>query len=196
MAELHAWVDESGSDRALDPNTYILAAALCARDAMDDVRTRMLPLKTRGHSKVHWREETKPGRRRAITREVRSCAIDHLIVVRNGVETDSHHRPRRAALKQLLHELDRLEVAHAVFESRGPSDDHRDRQLHDRLRRTREIGGQLKVSHVPGPADPGLWVADAVCGAVSSSRTGVPEYLAMLAEQVTVITIDWQGNRL
>lgn len=156
----------------------------------------MRPLLTRGHSKVHWREETKPARRRAITNEVRSCAVDHLIVVRHGIETDTHHRPRRAALKQLLRELDQLEVAHAILESRGPADDRRDQELHERLRRTREIGGALKVSHVPGPADPGLWVADAVCGAVSSSRTGAPEYLEMLADRVTVITIDWQGNRL
>ena len=28
VAELHAWVDESGSNRDLDPNTYVLAAAL------------------------------------------------------------------------------------------------------------------------------------------------------------------------
>ena len=196
MAVMHAWVDESGSDRTLDPDTYILAAALVARDAMDDVRAQMRPLLTRGHKKVHWSEETKPARRRVITGEVRSCAIDHLIVVRQGINSDTHHRPRRAALKQLLHELDQREVEHAILESRGPADDRRDRDLHDRLRRNREIDGGLKVSHVPGPADPGLWVADAVCGAVSSSRTGAPEYLEMLAEQVTLITIDWQGNRL
>ena len=196
MAEMYAWVDESGSDRTLDPNTYILAAALVARDAMDDVRDQMRPLLTRGHKKVHWSEETKPARRLAITNQVRSCAIDHLIVVRNGIETDTHQRPRNAALKQLLHELDQREIAQAILESRGPSDDQRDRKLHDRLRRTREIGGSLKMSHVPGPADAGLWVADAVCGAVSSSRTGTGEYLEMLAEQVTVITIDWQGTRL
>jgi hypothetical protein len=181
MAEMHAWVDESGSDRTRDPNTYILAAVLCVREAMDDVRAQMQPLLTRGHNKVHWRDETKPARRLAITNQVSSCAIDHLIVVRHGIETDTHRRPRNTALKHLLHELDQREVAQAILESRGPADDRRDRQLHDRLRRNREIGGGLKVSHVPGPADPGLWVADAVCGAVSSARTGATEYLEMLA---------------
>jgi hypothetical protein len=196
MAELHAWVDESGSDSARDPNTYILAAALCAPGAMDDVRSRMLQLRSRGHNKLHWREETKPIRRRRITDQVCSCALDHVIVVRIGTGSETRVRPRRSAMKQLLHELDRRGVAHAIFESRGPADDRRDRQLHEHLRRDGQIDGQLKMSHVAGPADPGLWVADAVCGAVSSSRTGAPEYLDALAEQVTVITIDWRGNRL
>lgn len=193
MPDLCAWVDESGSDRARDPGTYILAAALCAEDAMDDVRDLMRPLLTRGHSKVHWREETKPARRAAITNQVRSCGLEHLIVVRSGLVTDSVHRPRQATLKRLLHELDQQRVRHAILESRGHDDRH-DRDLHARLQRTHHISGRIKLSHRPGPTDPGLWIADAVCGAVSASRTGTPQYLEMLGDQVTVVTIDWTGR--
>lgn len=196
MREMHAWIDESGSDSRRDPNTYILAAALCAQGAMDEVRAQMLPLLTRGHRKVRWSDETKPARRRAITEVVRSCGIAHLIVVRQGQGAETRDRPRNAALAQLLRELDRRQVVQAVLESRGRVDDRRDRTLHDRLRRNREIAGTLKMSHEVGPADAGLWVADALCGAVSSSRTGAPEYLELLGGQVTVVTIDWHGNRL
>lgn len=193
VGELCAWVDESGSDRARDPDTYILAAALCAAEAMDGVRELMRPLLTRGHAKVHWREETKPARRAAITDQVRSCALQHVIVVRSGLVTDSSRRPRQAALKRLLQELDQRQVRQAILESRGHDDRH-DRDLHARLQRNHDIGGRIKMSHRAGPTDPGLWIADAVCGAVTASRTGTPGYLEMLAEQITMITIDWQGH--
>lgn len=193
MAELHAWVDESGSHRTKDPNTYILVAALCPEDAMDDVRQTMRPL-LKGSSKVHWRTETKHARRVAITEAVRSCRLDHLIVVRNGLDTETTQRPRRAALKRLLRELDQRQVTHAILEARGRADDAKDTQLHEYLRRTQAISGGLHISHVPGPKDPGLWVPDAVCGAVTANRTGKPHYLEMLNDQITMVTIDWTDS--
>lgn len=196
MAELHAWVDESGSHQALDPYTYILAAALCPQDAMDDVRALMQTLRAPGSPKLHWRDETKPARRAAIAAAVSSCeTIEHLIVVRSGVAVESHRRPRSATLKHLLFELDQRQVKRAVFESRGTADDRRDVEVVRNLRdRQQAISPALKVDHVPGPNDAGLWVADALCGAVSSSRTGEPRYLEMLAARVTMITIDKDGH--
>lgn len=196
MADLHAWVDESASDRTRDPHTYILAAALCPADAMDDVRTVMSGLRMRGTPKVHWRDETKPERRMAITAAIASCeAIDHLIVVRSGAANDSKARPRAAALKQLLLELDQRQVRRAVFESRGRADDARDLEVLRMLRdRQGLITPALKVDHVPGRVDEGLWVADAVCGVVSAARTGEGVYLEVLAERVTIVTIDHTGH--
>lgn len=160
---------------------------------MEGVRDLMRPLLTRGHSKVHWREETKPARRLAIAKQVRSCGLHHLIVVRSGLVTDSVHRPRQATLKRLLHELDQRQVRSVILESRG-HDDRRDRELHARLQRTHHISGRIKMSHWPGPTDPGLWIADAVCGAVSAFRTRTAEYLELLSDQTTIITIDRAGR--
>lgn len=42
---LRAWVDESGSDHARDPGTYILAAAVVSTIEEDAVRTVMSSLR-------------------------------------------------------------------------------------------------------------------------------------------------------
>jgi hypothetical protein len=118
VAELHAWVDESGSDQAVDPNTYILAAALCPHDALDSIRSLMESLRVPGTRKLHWRDETKPQRRMKITQAIAdSDAVEHLVVIRAGLPTDSHKRPRQIALRRLLLELDRREVMPCAVQS-------------------------------------------------------------------------------
>lgn len=196
MAELHAWVDESESDRTLDPHTYLFAAVLCPEDAMDQVRGLMQTLRVPGTPKVHWRDETKPARRAAITAAVAACEqLEHLVVVRAGKPSETRRRPPAATLKQLLYELDRREVKRVVFESRGPADDQRDLEVVRNLRdRQGHISPALKVDHVAGRSDAGLWVADAVCGVVTSSRTGQPGYLETLSERITIVTIDHTGH--
>lgn len=196
MTGLHAWVDESGSDWSRDPNTYILAAALCADSAVEDVQAVMRPLRRRGTSKLHWRDETDPARRMAITETVAGCTgLQHVIVVRVGITGESRRRPRHVALKQLLMRLDELQVSRAVLESRGPADDGRDVELFRHLRdRQQVIGGRLQMHHAPGRTDEGLWVADAVCGVVSASRTGQQQYLKILQDRVTLIVVDRDGD--
>lgn len=56
---LRAWVDESGSDHARDPGTYILAAAVVSTIEEDTVRTVMSSLRM-SQRKVHWRDEGTP----------------------------------------------------------------------------------------------------------------------------------------
>jgi hypothetical protein len=196
VAELHAWVDESESNKLLDPNTYILAAALCPTDAVDEIRTHLLAIRTPGTPKLHWRDETKPARRLTIVSAVRNCAtLEQIVVVRSGTASETQRRPRQAALKQLLVELDQRDVRRAVFESRGPADDERDMTVVRNLRdRHRTISPALKVCHVPGPRDAALWVADAVCGVVTSSRTGQEHYLKMLGDRITIVSVDHTGN--
>jgi hypothetical protein len=59
----------------------------------------------------------------------------------------------------------------------------------DTLRGNHGLGGQLHVDHEPGPMEPGLWFADAVCGAVTRARAGEDHYLAMLKARISLIDL-------
>jgi hypothetical protein len=90
----------------------------------------------------------------------------------------------------MLHELDQLEIGSATFESRGTADDRRDRDMLDALRAKKIVSPDLRIEHTPGPKDPLLWVADAVCGAVTHDRIGQPEYPQIIRGQVDIIAIN------
>ncbi|MFI2220324.1 hypothetical protein ACH47B_26895 [Rhodococcus sp. NPDC019627] len=51
---LTAWGDESGSQPDRDPNTYLLAAALCDEEDVPTVRKAMEALRLGHETKVHW----------------------------------------------------------------------------------------------------------------------------------------------
>lgn len=93
-------------------------------------------------------------------------------------------------MARLLIELDERGVGHALIESRGSADDRRDRTVHDGLRRARSLVGPLHISHAPGPSDPGLWIADIVCGAYAASRNGDPEFFEVVTARATVIDVE------
>ncbi len=105
----------------------------------------------------------------------------------NAAEEDSHvvPRPRR--------DLGCLDL---TLESRGRQADKRDRQADKRDRemldalRARHQADGLRLNHTPGPADPVLWIADAVVGAVVASRTGQPRWCLRLEGTITVVEVD------
>jgi hypothetical protein len=89
----------------------------------------------------------------------------------------------------MLFELDRLGVGAATFESRGPVDDRRDRNMLDALRARHVVSKELRITHTPGPKDALLWVPDVVCGAVTNERTGNGRYAEILAARLQIMTI-------
>ncbi|MGL4744885.1 MAG: hypothetical protein ACRCXL_10925 [Dermatophilaceae bacterium] len=185
---LRAWVDESGSDRARDPGTYILAAAIGRHDAEPTTRHQMSQLRLPGQIKLHWRDESAK-RRQAIIRAVANCEIEHLVVVRAGAVDDRPERRRRKCLERLLYELELKYVHDIVLESRGRADDRRDLDLLNALRGGRNISTTIRLTHVIGRSEPMLWIPDAVAGTVTSSRTGEPRHRQVLEEQLTLIEI-------
>lgn len=48
------WVDDPGSNSALDPRTYILSAAVCFAEDIGASRTAAGELMLRGQRKLHW----------------------------------------------------------------------------------------------------------------------------------------------
>lgn len=186
--KLHAWIDESGSDHRLDPGTYILAAALTEIEREDETRQVMEGLRLPGQKKLHWRDENRR-RQRQISTAVARLEQSHLVVVRTSDPSDTIKRRRNKCLERLLVELEARGITQATFESRGAADDRRDLELVQALRGVHRLGPGLRIEHQPGPSEPLLWVPDAVCGAVTSSRTSSSEHLEILGERVSIIQI-------
>lgn len=186
VAPFAAFVDESGSDRMRDPGAYILSAAIIDRDALEVVRKAMQDLKPRSARKLHWRETDVKGRL-MITETLASLPIEHLVVVRDNAIGQKDERRRRACLKRMTFELDQLGVDEVTLESRGPHDDRRDLYALGKFRATRLVSSTLRMHHLPGPAEPLLWVPDAVCGAMVEERVGLPKHWELLEAKCTVI---------
>lgn len=185
---LRAWVDESGSDHIHDPGTYVLAAAIGRQDSEPTIRDQISRLRLPGQVKLHWRDEGEK-RRNAIMRAVAACELEHVVVVRAGAVDNRPERRRRKCLERLLFELELKAVSDIVFESRGPADDRRDIQMLNALRGQRVVSTATRITHVVGRHEPLLWIPDAVCGAVTSTRAGVHDHQQVLASQLTLIEI-------
>ena len=186
--ELVAFLDESQSHRDLDPDTYVLAASVCAPVMLQPARHALSNLRLKGQRKLHWRDESEP-RRQLITDMIAEMPLEHVIVVRDGRAGERPERRRRHCMERMLYELDQLAVATATFESRGRPDDRRDRAMLDALRARKMITSELRIAHQRGHEEALLWVADAVCGAVTQQRVGNSSYLKTIADQVRVQVI-------
>jgi len=171
-----AFLDESQPNRALDPHTYVLAATVCDAAAIVTSREAIAALKLRGQLKLHWHDESAK-RRMEITECIAGMSLRHFAVVRDGRPGETSERRRRHCLERMLYELDGFEIATVCFESRGPKDDRRDRDMLDALRARKVISPDLRIDHIPGPREELLWVADAICGAVVRHRSGDSIYL-------------------
>ena len=188
QATLRAWVDESGSDQTHDPGTYLLAAAIGRIATASTIRDQISGLRLPGQIKLHWRDESAK-RQADITRPVAACELEHLVVVRTEAVEDRPERRRRKCLERLLLELELKGVTDVVFESRGKADDRRDRDMLNALRGQKIVSASVRITHVVGRDEPLLWIPDAVCGAVTSFRTGLPAYQQLLASQLTLIEL-------
>lgn len=186
---MRGWGDESGSRFGVDPGAYILATALVATpDDLDCIRAGMQSLRG-GAKKVHWRDDDLARHRRVVS-VMLDLPFEGLVVVRAGPASDGHERRRRKCLEQLLPRLVETGCTELTLESRGKADDRKDREMHDHLRRSHRLAGALRLDHAPGPADPALWAADALCGAVVAARCGEPEHLKRLETRITLEMIE------
>jgi hypothetical protein len=149
-----AFVDESEPSRTADPGVYLLAAAVVRAEESLPATAAMRRLLLPGQQKVHRNRE--PRREPELASAVASTGVRHLVVVRSSDDTTTSERRRRLCLKRLLRELEMLtEVDAVVLEARQSKQNEGDRRLLDSLRAGREISGQLRMSHVAGPREPG-----------------------------------------
>jgi hypothetical protein len=182
---MQAFLDESGSDQVRDPHTYLLAAAICSDEEVETARSAIRALRLGGQQKVHWRDESA-GRRRKIASAVASLPLDHLVVIHDAQASDKPERRRRRCLTAMLFELDQRGIDTATFESRGAADDKKDLAHLANQRTSRAVSSNLRIEHRPGPAEPMLWIPDALCGSVLNSRCGEGKYLEIIQTSATV----------
>lgn len=185
---LLAFVDESM--RRVDQHTvcYFLAAAVIPENQCPQVRDALKALVPGRQRKLHWRDESQP-RRELITKTIRTCGVESLVVVGAMANSRKQERARRMALGHLLYALDQKQVAHAVLESR-----HAERNRHDikaigGFRNAGTVSRRLVVSHEQPLQEPMLWVPDAVAGAAGDHRCGARICFEMLGGLVEMLDI-------
>jgi len=185
--DLIAWVDESGSNTTLDPGTYIMAAALTSPVQAEALRSLMATLRLPHQAKIHWRDE-QASRHHQITTALAAAEVEHLVVITTPHSAKhSSERRRRLTLELLLPELDTLGVTRAILESRGKADDRRDLAMLNYLRQQHTLDSTLKIDHRIGRQEPALWAPDALCGIISSLRSGNPSYYQTIQHKITVL---------
>lgn len=183
-----AWVDESGSNSTKDPGTYILSAAVCFAEDIEETRQATRLLLKKGQRKLHWIDESAE-RRLTIIETISGFPLENIVVVRSYPDVcDKPERRRRKCLERLIMELESLEVTAMVLESRGNHQDKLDMEMLSHLC-TQQIVSTIRMHHKTGPSDPMLWVPDACCGAVVEKRCGTPVFYSYIEEKTTVYLI-------
>jgi hypothetical protein len=185
---LRAYLDESGSHRFADPDTYLLAASICSEEHLDTVREVIGSMLKKGQPKLHWRDETD-ARRAQISEVIADLPLEHLVVVRNGQPGERDERRRRLCLRRMMFELESAGVTSATFESRGTADDRRDRRMVDTLRAQKVVSGQLRIDHEKGPLEALLWLPDAICGVIAAHRIGNAHYLKIIERRISIAIV-------
>lgn len=139
---------------------------------------------------MHWSKE-RAARQDLIAGRIAALGLSHVIVVRSTDRDEHPDRQRRKCLEQVCCEVAALGASRLVIESRGPADDRRDLVTMQSLRAQQRLERGLRMSHERGPAEPLLWIADAVCGAFHGG--GV--HWELLRESCSVIDISpWNAN--
>lgn len=136
---------------------------------------------------MHWREE-RPARKRVIADAVAEMPLTGVVAVCLHDAEIKGERARRLCLVRLLAELSSRGVDEATFETRNEQD-RADLSVLTGLRRSASIRPGMSISWLP-PADPALWAADVIAGAVSWWLDGDGQYWPRLSPLIDLIDID------
>lgn len=184
-----AWGDESGSVASVDPGVYVMGAVLVLPEAADDLRAAMLDLRQPAEKKIHWHADDA-GRRDKVVGVIAGLPLEGVVVVRHGPREEKDERRRRKCFETFAPELAAAGCASLVLESRGHKADQRDHAMLSALRASRRIDARMRLDHAPGPTDPLLWVADAMCGALVAHRVGEGRWWSALDRRMTLHVVD------
>jgi hypothetical protein len=183
-----AFGDESGSVASVDPGAYIFAGILLTPTRASGVREAIAALRRPSQKKIHWRDDADK-RHAEVVQCIAALPISGLVIARVGPLSDRAERRRRKCLEAFLDELQSLGCHELTLESRGPHQDRDDMDLLNGLRAQRRLSSNLRVAHRAGPAEPLLWIADAVAGAYVAHRTGDSTYFAHIEGLTKVVEV-------
>ena len=164
------FVDESGRTEA--GGIYVVAAVAIRVASIDRLRTRIraVPPSPR---RIHWRHEA-PNERVAV---LELLATEADVAALWSFETCPcpvvrQERARRKSLELLALAIHGLGGGELVIESRQERNDRKDRQLFASVERSGLVD-RVFHQHQRPAAEPGLWLADCLAGAVSGSLAGL-----------------------
>ncbi|MGH3711027.1 MAG: hypothetical protein ACRD0H_18475 [Actinomycetes bacterium] len=173
-----AFADESFRE---DPTEgfYVLAATVLEYQAQQPARELMRRLLgSRRTSKLHWHEMDRLEQKDAAHRVAGIEGI-HVVAIGAPVPRRRQERARAACLTALVGALYGFGVQHLIIEARATELNRRDVATVQGARFALPKGSRFRVDHVPGSAEPLLWVADIVAGVVRASRHGSPVQLEL-----------------
>ncbi|RIQ30205.1 hypothetical protein [Jiangella rhizosphaerae] len=178
------WVAPVDESIRIDDRVYITAA--CALEDMNasTARATMRELEPRPGRRFHWHDR-KPADRLAAVQAIAQLPTLHVVTIGAPIDTRRQERARRQCLEALLFHLDAAGVEQVWLETRNATADRRDIAAIDRFRARQIIGHSIRVDHARPSAEPLLWLADAVAGAVSAAEGGDPTYRAVIAPMLT-----------
>ena len=130
----------------------------------------------------------RPSRLDAVTRVADFPGL-HVVTVGTPVPHRRQERARSACLARLAYELHGC-VPALVMESRSRVLNVRDIRSVTSARHLLPKGTEFQITHLPGAAEPLLWVADVVAGAVRAHREGEPSYRRLLADSLYEIDVE------
>ncbi|MCQ8194642.1 hypothetical protein [Streptomyces rugosispiralis] len=189
MSASRAWSDESFQEHD-DTGFYIIAAALIPDDALDQVREQMLHLQAKHAStKVHW-TKADSAQRDQLARAVAAFDGLHVVAVGAPVRPRRQERARAHCLNLLVSELHGFGVEHLFMEARDQVLNARDVATVQQARYALPKDARFRLDHLLGTAEPLLWVADVVAGAVRAEKLGDVRYREILGERVIDFPVD------
>lgn len=185
---MQAFVDESFHEHP-SAGFYVLAAAVLPTDRHDELREVMLSMRGARSGKLHWQVLTV-AQRHEVAKRVGDFAEMQLVVIGTPVQPRKQERGRALCLQQLVRELHSAGVGHVIAEGRTRALDARDIRTVQQARHILPKGAGLRIEHVPGAAEPLLWVSDVVAGAVRAKLHGNAAFFDPLAKCVIELEVD------
>lgn len=150
---IHAFVDESRRG-----NQYMMAVVQVTPAHLSPLRSKLRRLLLPGERELHFKQEKDP-RRRRLADQISAFAVTSTIY---ACECGRFDEPaREACVTRLTEDLADLNAHRLVLDSR----EGRDKLDRFTIKRTLDKHGawtRLAFEHFDGPAEPLLWVADAV----------------------------------
>lgn len=179
-----AYADESFKEQ--DGSGYYVMAAACFEPGVcDQAREAVTELRS-GHGvvKAHWTEMTRAYREQA-AKALAAVEGIHIVTVGSPVPRRRQERARARCLERLIIELHGFGITSLVIEAREPQLNRRDIETVKGARyRLLPKGSNFRVDHVLGPAEPLLWIADIVAGAVRAEQEGDSQYREILGDRI------------
>lgn len=183
LAPRSAWSDESFQEHD-SSGFYIIAAAIVPAAAEETARAEMLRLRGKhAPAKLHW---TKRDAKERIELAQVVSALEglHVVAVGTPVRPRRQERARAQCLSQLIRELHGFGVERLFMEAREAELNARDIATMRHARFGLPKGAPFRLDHLYGAAEPLLWVADVVAGAVRAEKLGEPRYREILSDRV------------